>query len=104
MCGLTGFLTRPGADTHALRAIARDMASRIRHRGPDDSGEWVDAAAGIEQTFDQNLADLVISGRVSFEVALTLATNSLDFELQLRGLRRLGDLADHRHFDHHPEG
>jgi len=25
---------------------------------------------------------------VSFEVALTLATNSLDFELQLRGLRR----------------
>ena len=40
------------------------------------------------QTFDQNLADLVIGGRVSFEVALTLATNSLDFELQLRGLRR----------------
>jgi twitching motility protein PilT len=40
------------------------------------------------QSFDQNLADLVISGRVSFEVALTLATNSLDFELQLRGLRR----------------
>lgn len=40
------------------------------------------------QTFDQQLADLVISGQVSFEVALTLATNSLDFELQLRGLRR----------------
>ena len=40
------------------------------------------------QTFDQHLADLVISGKVSFEVALTLATNSLDFELQLRGLRR----------------
>ncbi|MGH7655762.1 MAG: type IV pilus twitching motility protein PilT [Gemmatimonadaceae bacterium] len=40
------------------------------------------------QTFDQNLADLVIGGKVSFEVALTLATNSLDFELQLRGLRR----------------
>jgi len=40
------------------------------------------------QTFDQHLADLVISGKVAFEVALTLATNSLDFELQLRGLRR----------------
>jgi twitching motility protein PilT len=40
------------------------------------------------QTFDQHLADLVINGQVSFEVALTLATNSLDFELQLRGLRR----------------
>jgi Tfp pilus assembly pilus retraction ATPase PilT len=40
------------------------------------------------QTFDQNLADLVIAGRVAFDVAVILATNSLDFELQLRGLRR----------------
>ena len=40
------------------------------------------------QTFDQHLADRVIAGHVSFEVAVTLATNSLDFELQLRGLRR----------------
>ncbi|HVZ49395.1 MAG TPA: ATPase, T2SS/T4P/T4SS family [Gemmatimonadaceae bacterium] len=40
------------------------------------------------QTLDQHLADLVISGLVSFEVALSLANNSLDFELQLRGLRR----------------
>jgi twitching motility protein PilT len=40
------------------------------------------------QTFDQHLADLVIAGKVSFEVAVILATNSLDFELQLRGLRR----------------
>lgn len=40
------------------------------------------------QTFDQHLADRVIAGQVSFEVAVTLANNSLDFELQLRGLRR----------------
>ena len=40
------------------------------------------------QTFDQHLADLVIAGRVSFDVAVILASNSLDFELQLRGLRR----------------
>ena len=40
------------------------------------------------QTFDQQLADRVIAGQVSFEVAVTLATNSLDFELQLRGLKR----------------
>lgn len=40
------------------------------------------------QTFDQHLADHVIAGRVSFDVAVTLATNSLDFELQLRGLKR----------------
>ncbi len=40
------------------------------------------------QTFDQHLADRVIAGSVSFDVAVSLATNSLDFELQLRGLRR----------------
>jgi twitching motility protein PilT len=40
------------------------------------------------QTFDQHLADRVIAGQVSFDVAVSLATNSLDFELQLRGLRR----------------
>ncbi|MCC7194527.1 MAG: Flp pilus assembly complex ATPase component TadA [Gemmatimonadaceae bacterium] len=40
------------------------------------------------QTIDQHLADLVVEGQVSFEVALSLASNSLDFELQLRGLRR----------------
>jgi twitching motility protein PilT len=40
------------------------------------------------QTFDQHLADRVIAGQVSFDVAVTLATNSLDFELQLRGLKR----------------
>lgn len=48
MCGFTGFLDfrkRLGPDE--LRSTARDMALRIRHRGPDDSGEWVDAEAGI---------------------------------------------------------
>jgi asparagine synthase (glutamine-hydrolysing) len=47
MCGLAGYLTHPGTETRVLRAVARDMASRIRHRGPDDSGEWVDPVAGI---------------------------------------------------------
>jgi twitching motility protein PilT len=41
------------------------------------------------QTFDQHLEDRVIAGQVSFEVAVSLATNSLDFELQLRGLQAL---------------
>ena len=47
MCGLTGFLTRPGADVHSMTELARRMALRIRHRGPDDNGEWIDAAAGV---------------------------------------------------------
>lgn len=43
MCGITGFL-----DTHcklsadSLLDTVTKMASSLRHRGPDDSGEWVD--------------------------------------------------------------
>jgi asparagine synthase (glutamine-hydrolysing) len=47
MCGLAGFLTESGSPTDALARRASDMADRIAHRGPDDAGTWVDAAAGI---------------------------------------------------------
>ena len=46
MCGLTGFW-QPGAHADALAPIARAMAARIAHRGPDDDGVWTDAEAGI---------------------------------------------------------
>lgn len=46
MCGLTGFLNRGGFEFSA-NATATGMADRIRHRGPDDEGVWVDAEAGI---------------------------------------------------------
>lgn len=38
-----------GADRSgaALTALVRAMAQRIRHRGPDDEGEWVDAQSGV---------------------------------------------------------
>ena len=39
------------------------------------------------QTFDQSLADLVISGDVAFDMAVKLAGNPLDLELALRGRR-----------------
>ena len=41
------------------------------------------------QTFDQSLADLVLSGEVAFDMAVKLAANPLDLELQLRGRRRV---------------
>lgn len=46
MCGFSGFLASeaPAGD---LIAVAARMADRIRHRGPDDGGVWVDANAGI---------------------------------------------------------
>ena len=46
MCGLTGFLQRPGPSADAAM-LARAMADRIAHRGPDDSVVWTDDAAGI---------------------------------------------------------
>jgi asparagine synthase (glutamine-hydrolysing) len=52
MCGLSGFLTRQEniAEQDAsfmMKLIANNMSSKINHRGPDDSGIWVDAHAGI---------------------------------------------------------
>jgi asparagine synthase (glutamine-hydrolysing) len=45
MCGITGFWT---TKAHiALCETAREMALAIRHRGPDDCGEWADTAAGL---------------------------------------------------------
>lgn len=70
--------------TPAVREVLADFARMGEMRSALADGR---AEYGT-QTLDQHLADLVISGQVSFEVALSLANNSLDFELQLRGLRR----------------
>ena len=48
MCGIVGFLdTSRRRGTEELRDIVLGMANRLHHRGPDDSGTWVEAAAGI---------------------------------------------------------
>jgi asparagine synthase (glutamine-hydrolysing) len=44
VCGLAGFLGRPGRD---LGAVAGAMADRLVSRGPDDRGVWADDATGI---------------------------------------------------------
>lgn len=48
MCGIVGFFdpARTG-DTDFMRATVRVMRDTLIHRGPDDSGIWVDTAAGI---------------------------------------------------------
>lgn len=45
MCGLVGFRTT--AQSREVHEIALAMAKRIAHRGPDDSGVWVDQDASI---------------------------------------------------------
>jgi asparagine synthase (glutamine-hydrolysing) len=47
MCGFAGFLLGQPGGVIDLEAVATGMASAIEHRGPDDSGAWADAQAGI---------------------------------------------------------
>jgi len=48
MCGIAGFW-RNASDRNAgwLEEIASKMANTLFHRGPDDSGTWVDEDAGV---------------------------------------------------------
>jgi asparagine synthase (glutamine-hydrolysing) len=54
MCGLVGFLvgtsdveSDDAQRQFSDRALLRQMADTLTHRGPDDSGTWVNARAGI---------------------------------------------------------
>ncbi|PFG53740.1 asparagine synthase (glutamine-hydrolysing) [Marinobacter sp. LV10R520-4] len=43
MCGITGFWGQEAPSS----AIAKEMAAQILHRGPDDSGVWVEGDTGL---------------------------------------------------------
>lgn len=45
MCGFAGVLIVPGC--HDLEVMVTRMADALTHRGPDDSGAWMNAQAGI---------------------------------------------------------
>jgi asparagine synthase (glutamine-hydrolysing) len=47
MCGITGFWASPTKPEGELKELANCMANAIAHRGPDDSGAWADAQAGL---------------------------------------------------------
>ena len=48
MCGIAGFVdVRHPEEAQQSMQTAVAMASRLRHRGPDDSGVWTDPSAGI---------------------------------------------------------
>ncbi len=48
MCGIAGIFDRRGSGSpENLRAAAMAMAEVLAHRGPDDSGVWVEAESGI---------------------------------------------------------
>src|SRR4051794_12954208 len=49
MCGIAGFFDRNVPAEYDRIAI--NMALQLSHRGPDDSGTWVDADAGVALGF-----------------------------------------------------
>ncbi len=62
MCGLTGFLGTP-RNADELRSIVRAMSDAIVHRGPDDSGDFVDEAHGLALGFRRlAIVDLSAAG------------------------------------------
>ena len=44
MCGITGFLSRHSDD---LALSLRQMTDTLQHRGPDNSGSWLDQHSGV---------------------------------------------------------
>ena len=47
MCGIAGFWQRAAEVETPLERVAQTMADTLTHRGPDDSGAWADATAGV---------------------------------------------------------
>ncbi|HXW33340.1 MAG TPA: asparagine synthase (glutamine-hydrolyzing) [Acidimicrobiales bacterium] len=47
MCGIAGFLDRSAARPRGMHEILDLMVSTLVHRGPDDSGAWIEPEAGI---------------------------------------------------------
>jgi len=60
MCGLVGLLKLGGETAEALARSVEEMSRTLVHRGPDDSGCYVDAPAGLALGF-RRLAILDVS-------------------------------------------
>ncbi len=63
MCGIVGFLGTASSGEAALGALAEKMSTCLAHRGPDDSGVWVDEGAGLALGFRRlSILDLSPAG------------------------------------------
>jgi asparagine synthase (glutamine-hydrolysing) len=70
MCGFSGFITTRDFDGEQLRATAQTMACTLINRGPDDSGEYVDASSGVALGFRRlSIVDLSPEGHQPMESA-----------------------------------
>jgi len=63
MCGIAGFWSRDSTSRTGREGILAGMAETIRHRGPDDSGTWIDDEIGIALCHQRlSIIDLTSAG------------------------------------------
>lgn len=63
MCGIAGFLVPGGFQPEEGEKSVRSMRDRLLHRGPDDSGLWLDSRAGIALGHQRlSILDVTASG------------------------------------------
>ena len=59
MCGIVGYWDRNGAEA----SIVESMADRIKHRGPDDSGIWINTEQDLAVAHRRlAIIDLTVAG------------------------------------------
>ena len=65
MCGIAGFQSRRAHHPpDSLRRITQAMIATLAHRGPDDSGVWIDPEAGLALGHRRlSILDLSAAGR-----------------------------------------
>jgi len=103
MCGLAGLLlAQPRLHGEELAARARAMGAALLHRGPDDSGVWFDAVAGValahQRLSIQDLSPLGHQPMASADGRYVLAFNGEIYNFQ--GLRAALAAVGHRFRGH----
>ncbi len=68
MCGISGFITQTHLNKDELTSIIANMSAAIAHRGPDDSGFWLDVNCGIALGHQRlSIVDLSAAGHQPME-------------------------------------
>ena len=68
MCGISGFITQTHLSKDKLTSVISNMSAAIVHRGPDDSGFWLDVNAGIVLGHQRlSIVDLSAAGHQPME-------------------------------------
>ncbi|HEY2090287.1 MAG TPA: asparagine synthase (glutamine-hydrolyzing) [Thermoanaerobaculia bacterium] len=102
MCGISGIWRRSGSSAESIRDDIRRMSATIRHRGPDDDGEFVDETNGLAFGFRRlKIIDLTAAG------AQPMTSSSGRYVIEFNGevynhrelLAELGDMPMRGHSD-----